>query len=233
MKFFGIVFMALLASVAFASESLDSTAQRMLKGSKSLSMSMGMKSMKSSKSASKKSSKSSKSTAALTTLFSFTISKIPGVSDADLEASVLSIFASLLSDRRRLQESPCDVLDDYFEAGWDLDIQKTGCQTNPEEKCLLVTFTSYEQKPLEAEVVLALMVELGAVFEPDGYECSSEGDEIVCSLTTQDPTFTPTFTPTFDPTFNTTNTTITRFLENGGYFLDWDDREEEEEQRIE
>jgi len=233
MKFFGIVFMALLASVAFASESLDSTAQRMLKGSKSLSMSMGMKSMKSSKSASKKSSKSSKSTAALTTLFSFTISKIPGVSDADLEAAVLSIFASLLSDRRRLQESPFDVLDDYFHV-FEIDIGPTGCKTNPEEKCRLVAINvvytaEYQSIPLNWLGLPTLMVELVDVVVPDGYECHSEGGEISCSKGTQD----PTFYPTFDPSFNTTNTTITRFLENGGYFLDWDDREEEEEQRIE
>merc|ERR1712127_217031 len=198
--------------------------------------------------ASKKSSKSSKSTAALTTLFSFTISKIPGVSDADLEAAVLSILASLLSDRRRLKESPSDSLDDTFGV-WEIHTLNTGCPTNPEESCLEVTFSAEDSTTILASISIGdlisfVLAEIITVILPDGYDCSAEGqfEEIVCSETTQDPTFYPTFYPTFAPTFaptyapipfNTTNTTVTRFLENGGHFLDWDDREEEEEQRIE
>merc|ERR1719276_511780 len=202
--------------------------------------SSSMKSMKSSKSASKKSSKSSKSTAALTTLFSFTISKFPGLSDADLEAAVLSVLASLLSDRRRLEESPSDSLDDTFGV-WEIGILNTGCSLNPEESCLEVTFSAEDSTTILntisiGDLISFVIAEIISVILPDGYDCSGEGsfEEIVCSETTEDPTFFPTFEPTFAPIpFNSTNTTVTRFLENGGHFLDWDDREEEEEQRIE
>jgi len=252
MKNFGIVFMALLAPVAFASESLDSTAQRMLKMGKGKSMSMGMKSMKNMKSGSKKKSTKSTKTAAptaepLTSLFSFIFVDPPET--LDIESAVLSAIVSVLSDDRRRLTKNTIVLATFFE---DWSISTTPFNMiqwgwyNPCEGCSVVDFLARPREPIDWGVPGSVQA---ALEHQMNFDCDNEVFPPVCREKTESPTLAPTssFTsatnapvapteapadqPSSQPSLgtNTTNATITRYLERGGDFLDWDDFEEEEQ----